>query len=163
MFDSKLLPLACHAWRLKPDDEKTWDTICTFFTDHANDRSDNITAGEAGFHANHVEEALTDINGQMANLAVRNDSQATTITNLRIELAAAKAALNAYKDANRSNNNTSFSNTTRRTYTYNQYCWTHGHGEHTSRACRNKNTGHRDDATATNTMGGTQTNMHRTA
>ncbi len=37
------------------------------------------------------------------------------------------------------------------------YCWTHGHRcneHHTSATCSNKAMGHRDDATASNTMGG---------
>ncbi len=36
------------------------------------------------------------------------------------------------------------------------YCWTHGHRiskEHTSATCVRKATGHRDDATAANTLG----------
>jgi hypothetical protein len=39
------------------------------------------------------------------------------------------------------------------------YCWTHGHRiskEHTSATCANKAAGHRDDATATNTLGGSE-------
>ena len=39
------------------------------------------------------------------------------------------------------------------------YCWTHGHcisKEHTSATCANKATGHRDDATAANTFGGSE-------
>ena len=39
------------------------------------------------------------------------------------------------------------------------YCWTHGHRisrEHTSASCANKATGHRDDATAANTFGGSE-------
>ena len=39
------------------------------------------------------------------------------------------------------------------------YCWTHGHRisrEHTSASCANKATGHRDDATAANTLGGSE-------
>jgi hypothetical protein len=37
------------------------------------------------------------------------------------------------------------------------YCWTHGHRvskHHTSATCANKASGHRDDATASNTFGG---------
>ncbi len=37
------------------------------------------------------------------------------------------------------------------------YCWTHGHclsKGHTSATCANKAVGHRDDATASNTLGG---------
>jgi hypothetical protein len=39
------------------------------------------------------------------------------------------------------------------------YCWMHGHRisrEHTSATCTNKATGHRNDATAANTFGGSQ-------
>ena len=39
------------------------------------------------------------------------------------------------------------------------YCWTHGHRiskDHTSATCANKATGHRDDATAANTFGGSE-------
>jgi hypothetical protein len=39
------------------------------------------------------------------------------------------------------------------------YCWTHGHcisKSHTSATCANKGTGHRDDATAANTYGGSE-------
>jgi hypothetical protein len=41
------------------------------------------------------------------------------------------------------------------------YCWTHGHQcsqHHTSRMCGNKATGHKDEATAANTMGGSKAN-----
>ncbi len=39
------------------------------------------------------------------------------------------------------------------------YCWTHGHRinkEHTSATCGKKATGHRDDATVANTLGGSK-------
>ncbi len=39
------------------------------------------------------------------------------------------------------------------------YCWTHGHHirkDHTSNTCAVKATGHRDDATAANTLGGSE-------
>ena len=39
------------------------------------------------------------------------------------------------------------------------YCWTHGHHiskEHTSATCARKATGHRDDATVANTLGGSE-------
>jgi hypothetical protein len=39
------------------------------------------------------------------------------------------------------------------------YCWTHGHRiskEHTSAPCAHKAAGHQDDATATNTLGGSK-------
>ena len=39
------------------------------------------------------------------------------------------------------------------------YCWTHGHRiskEHTSASCANKATGHRDNANAANTFGGSE-------
>jgi hypothetical protein len=41
------------------------------------------------------------------------------------------------------------------------YCWTHGHQcsqHHTSVMCGNKAVGHKDDATAANTMGGSKAN-----
>ena len=41
------------------------------------------------------------------------------------------------------------------------YCWTHGHRiskEHTSATCTHKATGHRDDATTANTLGGSEDN-----
>jgi hypothetical protein len=41
------------------------------------------------------------------------------------------------------------------------YCWTHGHQcsqHHTSATCSNKAAGHKDDATAANTMGGSKAN-----
>ena len=39
------------------------------------------------------------------------------------------------------------------------YCWTHGHRiskEHTSATCAHKAAGHREDATASNTLGGSE-------
>ena len=39
------------------------------------------------------------------------------------------------------------------------YCWTHGHWvskDHTSATCGNKAEGHKNDATLTNTMGGSE-------
>jgi hypothetical protein len=41
------------------------------------------------------------------------------------------------------------------------YCWTHGHQcsqNHTNATCGNKAVGHKDDATAANTMGGSEAN-----
>jgi hypothetical protein len=41
------------------------------------------------------------------------------------------------------------------------YCWTHGHQcsqHHTSTTCGNKATGHKDNATAANMMGGSKAN-----
>jgi hypothetical protein len=41
------------------------------------------------------------------------------------------------------------------------YCWTHGHQcsqHHTSATCGNKAMGHKDDATSSNTMGGSDAN-----
>jgi hypothetical protein len=41
------------------------------------------------------------------------------------------------------------------------YCWTHGHQcsqHHTSATCSNKAVGHKDDATAAITMGGSEAN-----
>ncbi len=41
------------------------------------------------------------------------------------------------------------------------YCWTHGHQSsqhHTSATCSNKPSGHKDDGTASNTMGGSNAN-----
>ena len=46
-------------------------------------------------------------------------------------------------------------------YDPNGYCWPHGyrvHYNHTSATCRNKKTGHKDDATRKNPMGGNESN-----
>jgi hypothetical protein len=106
---SNLLPDACQRWRMLPDAQKTWDAARDHFQTFANDRDEVMTTGTAGFHGNHVENALTqtseilaDINAQMANLSERNVLQSANITDLMCSLAASDASLRAYRDANNS-------------------------------------------------------------
>ena len=46
---------------------------------------------------------------------------------------------------------------------HDKYCWTHGACAHTSDACNRKKTGHKNDATFTNKMGGSTVKCNQTA
>jgi hypothetical protein len=167
---SNLLPEACQQWRMRNDIDKTWEEACTHFQQFANDRDQIQTAGGAGFHANHVEEAMTDLNQQVANLSVSNLTQAATIQELTTKLAASNATYQAYKDVVNSNSNSNRSRTGGRGggYEYRpqpqpprqnrehviRYCHTHGSCAHLGTACRARRTGHIESATFDNRQGG---------
>ena len=99
------MPEACQHWRMLPKVDKTWNEACQHFQQYANDRDEVQTASSAGFHANHVEIALTpnadalaSLHDQMANLGVANTNQAATILDLTTRLAASTANHRAYRD-----------------------------------------------------------------
>ena len=72
---SGLIPEACQKWRMKPQADKTWDNAITLFLEHANDRDDMLTSGNAGYKANNMmeqtllatTEVLQELNSQVVN------------------------------------------------------------------------------------------------
>jgi hypothetical protein len=166
---SNLLPEACQQWRMRNENDKTWDNACTHFQQFANDKDQVQTSAGAGFHANHVEmalaantEALTDLNLQVANLSVKNATQAATILELTTRLATADASHQAYRDTvrrnRRSNNGSNEHNPPPAQQQGSgrapKYCWTHCSCAHASANCQSQCDGHQATATLANRMGG---------
>ena len=165
---SGLIPEACQKWRMKPQADKTWDNAITLFLEHANDRDDMLTSGNAGYKANNMmektllatTEVLQELNSQVANMSERTNTQASKITELTAKLAAADATLKAYRDGEKhrggqENRNPSSTKANSRGKPYGtKYCWTHGCRGHIGVDCRGKAAGHQDTATLENPMGG---------
>lgn len=122
-----LFDLPCTKWRTEVAiAEKTMANFKKHFRAADIDRNRNMTAGNSGYHGSNKATAQLIVEPQV-NMA---DVIAQAI-------AAANAAV-AVSDAT-------------------SYCWTHGTSKnvnHTSSTCKNKSDGHKDDATSSNKMKG---------
>jgi hypothetical protein len=90
-----------------------------------------------------------------ANLALTSTIATLTATNKKLVDIAAKTPSRGSATPMASSKN---SRSTKNLFPGN-YCWTHGHccsKQHTSATCRNKAPGHKDEATCSNTMGGSE-------
>ena len=70
--DSGLFNAAVREWEQKPESEKTWDNIKVFISDEycKVQKRGGLTAKQTGFgSANAIQEAITDITQDQANLA----------------------------------------------------------------------------------------------
>jgi hypothetical protein len=70
---SNLLPEACQKYRMLPTADKTWVRAQELFSNYATDRDETLTAGGAGYNANHIEQALaatTDVMSPIATAVV---------------------------------------------------------------------------------------------
>ena len=152
--DSGLLVDACQRWRMKPSAEKTWDAAKAHFQQYATDRDEVITAGGAGYgQANLMTDAFCQLTNQMANLVTTDNQKMEMITDLKSQLAAAQAALTAYKEAT-TKAKTNTNNRNRQRKPNDKYCWSHGMCRHIGKDCEQRKEGHIEEATADNTMGG---------
>eukprot|EP00543_Licmophora_paradoxa_P001034 CAMPEP_0202446870 /NCGR_PEP_ID=MMETSP1360-20130828/5448_1 /ASSEMBLY_ACC=CAM_ASM_000848 /TAXON_ID=515479 /ORGANISM="Licmophora paradoxa, Strain CCMP2313" /LENGTH=108 /DNA_ID=CAMNT_0049063595 /DNA_START=267 /DNA_END=593 /DNA_ORIENTATION=+ len=88
----------------------------------------------------------------MAQLTIHKSAEPTTITNSTTGNEQANSAT-----SNTNNNTNKHSTYIKNNKTKIYYCWTHGLSlshKHTSDKCRFKANGHKEEATATNMMGG---------
>ena len=100
-------------------------------------------------------ETLTETNAklvdQVKDLTATNSQLAieiTTLTKIITNMSGAQAPTENHVDAN---------------YNPDGYCWSHGYRctyNHNSKTCRAKKPGHKDEATQTNTMGGSTVNKN---
>ena len=124
---------------MQAQNEKTWATATALFLQHANDRDEMMTSDNSGFTMNHIMEetlmattnALQELNGQVANMSERTNSQATTITELTAKLAITDATLKAYRDGLQNRGQENRNPASREQYRSGKaygtkYCWTHG-------------------------------------
>uniref|UniRef100_A0A7S2VD11 Uncharacterized protein n=1 Tax=Entomoneis paludosa TaxID=265537 RepID=A0A7S2VD11_9STRA len=126
VFDNTgVFEMACDLWRRKADADKTYHNFKSHFNAENAERLRRITAQNAGFHgANTADEATP------STPATREAANAVTPS----------PAVQPNGDVPRM-----------------YYCYTHGLGfnpNHYSATCENKCEGHKDDATASNMMGG---------
>ena len=122
--DTGLFEVPCRDWRAKPEADKTLATFILHFRAADQDRRLTTTAQSAGYHG--------------ANAA--QESRPRTVTPPPPDSAATTKRVPRVDNRRRSS-----------------YCWTHGHlknPKHTSLTCHFKAANHRDDATATNMLGG---------
>jgi hypothetical protein len=121
---------AIRDWRKRPMDEWDLDNLTTDFTTANEERIRALTAGTAGYHG---ANAATDTQQKAPPSTKTNTTPATS----------------------ESNAGTQQHIITNGTHMY--YCHTHGLGtnrSHTSITCNKKGEHHKDEATATNMMGG---------
>ena len=124
-----LFEVPCRDWRAKPEANKTLANFMMHFRAADQDRRLTTTAASAGYHgaANAAITAPTTRKPRTVTVPPDNPTPATKRSrgpDLR---------------------------------PHSSYCWTHGHlknPKHTSITCNYKHADHRDEATATNTLGG---------
>jgi hypothetical protein len=122
---SGLFPRACETWRTASPDTHTLANLRALFKVADTDRKRTVTTGSLGY-ANVLAAAPSVLP------SLSPDSLSLPFSALSVSHSSAALS--------------------ERTY-----CWTHGSSNnrrHTSATCKNKAPGHRDDATATNTLGG---------
>ena len=174
--ESGLLTEACRLWRFMAAANKTWDNCKAHFIQHADDRNDNETAGNAGYHqmANLVQELKDEVasaNTQnLAMLARKQSDNDTTMAELRAELAATKAQLEVFRDLSNDRDTSSRNRNRNRGnrgppkppfvptewhLSKKHYCWTHGYNDkHDSPKCDEPDGGHVATATRSNPQKG---------
>jgi uncharacterized phage-associated protein len=122
---SGIFPRACENWRFAPPAEHTMANLKTRFKLADTDRKRQATTGSLGY---------ANLLSATPSVSPPPPSDALSLPFSALSVSHASAATPAKT-----------------------YCWTHGtsnNRRHTSATCQNKAPGHRDDATATNTLGG---------
>jgi hypothetical protein len=177
VFNTGLFPDACRSWQLRATAAKTWAQFkIDFATAHREFRLTNQTAQQSGFHSANMmieqgrNDSMQETAEAIAQLATATASDrgtvatlTTTNTKLENQLEAAHALIAQLKSEiatlkikikpvwqgqrpTRTTNNDS-------------YCWYHGYQvakSHTSATCNVRKTGHQENATKIDTMGGVQ-------
>jgi hypothetical protein len=164
------LSQACKKWRLRPLVEKTWLNCTTFFQAEADDLEHDDTTSSAGYAANLVAQTamvdatrvLRDMTNQQAHMA--SSHSADRVVKLETELLATKAQLQAFQESLKMFGNLQTGgggggdSRTKTPFDFTSlpmYCFTHGHNKsHDSCDCKKPSTGHKNEATKANPMGG---------
>jgi len=165
-------------WNVKEATEKTWANFKTHFTAAQTNYKKARPSDTTGMHqyttntANIVQELLQQLDAQpMYN--IHNDTLANIHTAAAVtqqptldisSLIAAVKDLQDNLDISTDTNTRTPNDTTttkqncrpRNPNKNQQYCWSHGACNHTSKACTQHTTGHKEEATFTNMLGGAQ-------
>ena len=166
VFQTGVFHDACKEWSQKPTPDKTWANFKTHFTAaHSLHRQQQSTMQAAGCGTanaiikNETIEAL-------ANLATATAADRDALANLTNAVATLTAQL-AEKDKEIQSLKTQLKklgtntpgNNQRKPLDPNGHCWSHGHNVahgRSSKTCTRRCEGHKEEATRTNAMGGSQ-------
>ena len=166
-------------WRLKPASEKTWPNFKTLFAAeyHQLKEEQRMTTGAAGYSSmNNVQGFTDDLSSAIDNLAMATVADKNTINDLvaaNKTLTEANAELVAQLAAALGGKCVEVPKQVKGKSLHEKwlayeakmdptgYCWTHGYRVvkgHNSKTCQSKASGHKDEATRADTMGGSQRN-----
>jgi hypothetical protein len=177
VFNTGLYPDACRDWQSRAVATKTWAQFKIDFSPaHREFRLTNQTAQQSGFHsANMMIEQSRDVSmhetaeeiaqlatatasdrstvatltATNAKLATQLEAAHTLIAQLKKEIATLKIKIKPVWQGQRP----------ARTTNNDSYCWSHGFQvakSHTSSTCSLRKTGHQENATRLDTLGGVQ-------
>lgn len=181
MFGSGLFLDACRDWRRKAEADKTWETFQQHFTEAEEElRESQLTGAHIGAYqqANNATDenqenidpdAVTKTADALMNLATATQADRKMLADLTAmnavlmnTIATKDAEIQKLREATPPINpwkppTNPWIKPTNKKEPKPRYCWTHGHTRkmgHTSSECKTPATGHKKEATATNTMGG---------
>ena len=178
----------CEKWRKKTPKDKSWTDFkkhfILAFDDHLKYDSPNATASEATYTANQVQQILHDELSTILGSYAPTDptsadappqpepvpvtaNAAITIEDVRRVIQETLSTQTPSQPSVRTTNPTHPPRSPLVAQGFLRgkpvsYCWTHGvtsNLRHTSASCRRKATGHKDEATFSNRMGGTQSSL----
>ena len=159
----------CKLWKRKPLNEKTWTQFkIDFALAHEELVESTQTAQAAGYQANSAEtirqtaaaienlaNATLADRESMAALTLTVSTQTTALAEANTKLVTALAKITMLERELTMARATNPRAPTNAAVSYTHYCWTHGPTcSHPSCECNRKAEGHKDEATATNKMGG---------
>ena len=184
IFATGLYVDACKIWRNKPEHEKTWNALKTYFAQeyHELREQNRITAQQTGYHSAgnaeiHLAYVTMDITDALDNLALATTNDCNIIAQLteanealtRANLTLTEQIKELIQAMSSHDMQTTEKNDQKRTKVKrfeekldpNGYCWTHGYKVskgHSSHTCSSRAKGHQVEATRSDTMGGSDKN-----
>jgi hypothetical protein len=177
VFNTRLFLDACRSWQSRATAAKTWAQLkIDFATAHREFRLTNQTAQQSGFHSANmmIEQGRDDSMhetaeaiAQLATATASNPGTVATLTTTNAKLANQLEAAHALITQLKSEIVTLTikikpvwqGQRPTRTTNNDSYCWSHGYQaakSHTSATCNVRKTGHQENATNIDTMGGVQ-------
>jgi hypothetical protein len=177
VLNTGLFPDACLVWKSRAIAAKTWAQFKIYFaTAHREFRLTNQTAQQSGFHSANmmIEQSRYDSMqetaeaiAQMATATASDRGTVETLTTTNAKLANQLEAAHALMAQLKSkiatlkikNKPVWQGQRPARTTNNDSYCWSHGYQvakSHTSATCNVRKTGHQENATKIDTMGGVQ-------
>ena len=163
----------CKKWQQKPDHEKTWDNFKAHFLQAQEDNRLQRTAQQSGYFSMLLNQQvhkqcipILEAANSLTEANIRRDEEMSLMSNSHAAFSAQQQKLQeiiAALTKEVADLKAASSTTTKKRQPPTDrggYCWSHGflvHPNHTSKTCRNKKPGHKDEATRSNTMGGSQT------
>jgi hypothetical protein len=177
VFNRGLFPDACRAWQSRAIAAKTWAQFkIDFATAHREFRLTNQTTQQSGFHSANMmieqgrDDSMQETAEAIAQLATATASDQGTVatlttTNAKLanQLEAARALI-AQLNSDIATLKIKIKHVWQvqrptRTTNNDSYCWSHGYQvakSHTSATCNVRKTGHQENVTKIDTMGGVQ-------